>query len=194
MDETSVLKEFSDAGALLEGHFVLSSGLHSARYLQCARALMDAKRAARLCKALAARVGEEIVEPIDLVVSPAMGGVIVGYEMGRQLGVPAIFLERVDGDFTLRRGFDIPKDARCLMVEDIVTTGLSSREAISSIREAGGNVVGAACLIDRSNGDADVGVKLVSLARLSIPAYEADKLPPELAALPAVKPGSRGLK
>ncbi|MEQ9145058.1 MAG: orotate phosphoribosyltransferase [Parvibaculaceae bacterium] len=194
MDETSVLKEFSDAGALLEGHFVLSSGLHSGRYLQCARALMDAKRAARLCKALALRVGEEIAGPIDLVVSPAMGGVIVGYEMGRQLDVPAIFLERVDGDFTLRRGFDIPKDARCLMVEDIVTTGLSSREAISAIREAGGNVVGAACLIDRSNGDADVGVKLVSLARLSIPAYEADKLPPELAALPAVKPGSRGLK
>lgn len=148
MEEKRVLKEFRDAGALLEGHFVLSSGLHSSRYLQCARALMDAKRAARLCKALAALVRDDCAKPIDLVVSPAMGGVIVGYEMGRQLGVPAIFLERVEGEFVLRRGFDIPKGTRCLMVEDIVTTGLSSREAISAIRAAGGSVVGAACLID----------------------------------------------
>lgn len=194
MDEKRVLKEFSDAGALLDGHFVLSSGLHSSRYLQCARALMDAKRAARLCKALAKNVQELITKPIDLVVSPAMGGVIVGYEMGRQLGVPAIFLERVDGKFTLRRGFDIPKGTRVLMVEDIVTTGLSSREAIAAIRAAGGSVVGAACLIDRSSGKAKIGVKLASLTQLSVPAYEADKLPPELAAIPAVKPGSRGLK
>ncbi|MBG52234.1 MAG: orotate phosphoribosyltransferase [Alphaproteobacteria bacterium] len=194
MQEKRVLKEFADAGALLEGHFVLSSGLHSSRYLQCARALMDAKRAARLCKALAARVREDCAKPIDLVVSPAMGGVIVGYEMGRQLGVPSIFLERVDGEFTLRRGFDIPKGTKCLMVEDIVTTGLSSREAITAIRAAGGTVVGAACLIDRSNGKSKVGVKLSALAKLSIPAYEADKLPDDLAALPAIKPGSRGLK
>ncbi|MEQ9518833.1 MAG: orotate phosphoribosyltransferase [Parvibaculum sp.] len=194
MEEKRVLKEFRDAGALLEGHFVLSSGLHSSRYLQCARALMDAKRAARLCKALAALVRDDCAKPIDLVVSPAMGGVIVGYEMGRQLGVPAIFLERVEGEFVLRRGFDIPKGTRCLMVEDIVTTGLSSREAISAIRAAGGSVVGAACLIDRSNGKAKVGVKLSSLAQLSIPAYEADKLPSDLAAIPAIKPGSRGLK
>ncbi len=194
MQEKRVLKEFADAGALLEGHFVLSSGLHSSRYLQCARALMDAKRAARLCKALAARVREDCAKPIDLVVSPAMGGVIVGYEMGRQLGVPSIFLERVDGEFTLRRGFDIPKGTKCLMVEDIVTTGLSSREAITAIRATGGTVVGAACLIDRSNGKAKVGVKLSALAKLSIPAYEADKLPDDLAALPAIKPGSRGLK
>lgn len=194
MEQKRVLKEFADAGALLEGHFVLSSGLHSSRYLQCARALMDARRAARLCKALAAKVLEASSKPIDLVVSPAMGGVIVGYEMGRQLKVPAIFLERVDGEFALRRGFDIPKGARVLMVEDIVTTGLSSREAIAAIRAAGGRVVGAACLIDRSNGKAKVGVKLTPLTRLSIPAYEADKLPPELEAIPAVKPGSRGLK
>lgn len=194
MEEKRVLKEFADAGALLEGHFILSSGLHSSRYLQCARALMDAKRAARLCKALAAQVREDCAKPIDLVVSPAMGGVIVGYEMGRQLGVPAIFLERVDGEFTLRRGFDIPKGTKCLMVEDIVTTGLSSREAISAIRAAGGTVVGAACLIDRSSGKAKMGVKLSSLARLNIPAYEADKLPADLAAIPAIKPGSRGLK
>ena len=194
MDEKRVLKEFSDAGALLEGHFVLSSGLHSSKYLQCARALMDAKRAARLCKALAAKVTSEISKPIDLVVSPAMGGVIVGYEMGRQLAVPGIFLERVESEFTLRRGFDIPKGARCLMVEDIVTTGLSSREAIASIREQGGSVVGAACLIDRSNGKAKVGVKLVSLARLAIPTFDADHVPEELSDVPAIKPGSRGLK
>ncbi len=194
MDEKRILKEFSDAGALLEGHFVLSSGLHSSKYLQCARALMDAKRAARLCGALAKKVLAEISEPIDLVVSPAMGGVIVGYEMGRQLSVPGIFLERVEGEFVLRRGFDIPKNARCLMVEDIVTTGLSSREAIGVIRSIGGNVVGAACLIDRSNGTAEIGVKLVSLARLAIPTFDADKLPPELVVIPAIKPGSRGLK
>lgn len=194
MDEKRVLKEFSDAGALLEGHFVLSSGLHSSKYLQCARALMDTKRAARLCKALAAKVTSEVSKPIDLVVSPAMGGVIVGYEMARQLAVPGIFLERVEGEFTLRRGFDIPKGARCLMVEDIVTTGLSSREAIASIRAQGGSVVGAACLIDRSNGKAKVGVKLVSLARLAIPTFDADNVPEELSGVPAIKPGSRGLK
>lgn len=194
MDEKRVLEEFSDAGALLQGHYILSSGLHSSQYLQCARALMDAKRASRLCKALARKVSAEISKPIDIVVSPAMGGVIVGYEMGRQLGVPGIFLERVEGAFILRRGFDIPKNARCLMVEDIVTTGLSSREAIAAIRDVGGCVVGAACLIDRSNGKAKVGVKLVSLARLAIPTFDASKLPPELASIPAVKPGSRGLK
>lgn len=194
MKESQVLKEFEQAGALLTGHFVLSSGLHSDRYLQCARALMDARRAARLCRALAAKVREAIDKPIDFIVSPAMGGVIVGYEMGRQLKVPAMFLERVDGEFTLRRGFRIPKGARCLMVEDIVTTGLSSREAIAAIRAHGGRVVGGACLIDRSGGKAKIGVKLVSLAKLSIPTYQSDALPPELAALPALKPGSRGLK
>lgn len=191
MNEAQVLKEFEKAGALLNGHFILSSGLHSARYLQCARALMDAKRAAKLCKALAGKVREEIDKEIDFVVSPAMGGVIVGYEMGRQLSVPSMFLERPTGSFELRRGFAIPKGARCLMVEDIVTTGLSSREAIAAIRENGGRVVGGACLIDRSGGKAKIGTKLVSLAKLKIPAYEADKLPPDLAQIPAVKPGSR---
>lgn len=194
MNEQQVFKEFRAAGALLSGHFVLSSGLHSDTYLQCARALMDARRAARLCKALAAKVRQEIDKEIDFVVAPAMGGVIVGYEMGRHLKVPGMFLERVEGEFTLRRGFEIPTGARCLMVEDIVTTGLSSREAIAAIRVYGGRVVGGACLIDRSGGKAKIGVKLVSLARLSIPAYEADALPPALAATPAVKPGSRGLK
>jgi orotate phosphoribosyltransferase len=194
MTQDQVLDEFRAAGALLEGHFILSSGLRSGRYLQCARVLMDAARADRLCAALAAKVKALNPGPIDLVVSPAMGGVIVGYEMGRQLGVPAIFTERVEGKLELRRGFTIPKGARVLMVEDIVTTGLSSRECIAAIAAEGGFTVAAACLIDRSNGSADVGVPLASLAALEIPAYAADALPPELAAIPAIKPGSRGLK
>ena len=194
MTEQEVLDEFRAAGALLEGHFILSSGLRSARYLQCARVLMDARRAARLCAALTEKVKALGVGPIDLVVSPAMGGVIVGHEMGRQLGVPAIFTERVDGKLVLRRGFTIEKGQRVLMVEDIVTTGLSSRECIEAIAAEGGRTVAAACLINRSGGKADVGVPLASLAALEIPAYSADSLPPELAAIPAVKPGSRGLK
>lgn len=194
MTEAEVLDEFRAAGALLEGHFILSSGLHSNRYLQCARVLMDARRAERLCRALADKVKALGAGQIDLVVSPAMGGVVVGYEMGRQLGVPAIFTERVDGKLVLRRGFTIPKGARCVMVEDIVTTGLSSRECIDAIHEEGGVTVAAACLINRSGGKADVGVPLAALAALDVPAWPADGLPPELAAIPAVKPGSRGLK
>ena len=194
MTQDEVLDEFRAAGALLEGHFILSSGLHSSRYLQCARVLMDAGRAARLCAALAEKVKAVATSPIDLVASPAMGGVVVGYEMGRQLGVPAIFFERVDGKLALRRGFSIERGARVLMVEDIVTTGLSSRECIAGINAEGGVTVAAACLIDRSGGKAEVGVPLAALARLDIPTYEAGRLPPELAALPAVKPGSRGLK
>ncbi len=194
LDRQQVLDEFRAAGALLEGHFILSSGLHSARYLQCARVLMDADRAERLCRTLAEKIRERIKSPIDLVASPAMGGVVVGYEMGRQLGVRSIFFERVEGRLVLRRGFDIAPGARVLMVEDIVTTGLSSRECIAGIASEGGVTVGAACLIDRSGGKADLGVPLASLAQLDIPAYPADALPPELAAIPAVKPGSRGLK
>lgn len=194
MTHDEVLKEFKAAGALLEGHFILSSGLHSPRYLQCARVLMDPARAARLCSALAEKVRAKVSGKIDLVASPAMGGVIVGYEMARQLGVPSVFFERVDGKLTLRRGFTIDKGARVVMVEDIVTTGLSSRECIAGIAEEGGETVGAACLIDRSGGKADLGTPLAALASLDIPTYPADKLPPDLAARPAVKPGSRGLK
>jgi len=194
LTQTQVLDEFRAAGALLEGHFILSSGLHSSRYLQCARVLMDGARAGRLCASLAAKVKALLPGPVDLVASPAMGGVVVGYEMGRQLGVPAIFFERVEGKLALRRGFTIPRGARVVMVEDIVTTGLSSRECIAGITEEGGVTVAAACLIDRSGGKADVGVPLAALAQLEIPAYAADALPPELAAIPAIKPGSRGLK
>jgi orotate phosphoribosyltransferase len=194
LSQTEVLDEFRDAGALLEGHFILSSGLHSSRYLQCARVLMDPARAARLCHALAETVRAGGVGSIDLVVSPAMGGVVVGYEMARQLAVPSVFFERVEGTLELRRGFDIQPGARVLMVEDIVTTGLSSRECIAGIEALGGQTVAAACLINRSGGKADVGVPLFSLAELDVPTYAADKLPPELAIIPAYKPGSRGLK
>lgn len=194
LDQQRVLDEFRASGALLEGHFILSSGLHSDKYLQCARVLMDAERAARLCSELKRKVLDVVDGKIDLVVSPAMGGVVVGYEMGRQLGVPAIFFERVEGMLALRRGFDIPQGARCLMVEDIVTTGLSSRECIDGIRHNGGEVVAAACLIDRSGGRVDVGVPLISLAQMDIKSYPADELPEALAAIPATKPGSRGLK
>ena len=194
MTEEQILAEFRAANALLEGHFILSSGLRSPRYLQCARVLMDAKRADRLCASLAASVRAGNYGAFDLVASPAMGGVVVGYEMGRQLGVPAIFFERVDGKLALRRGFSIPKGARILMVEDIVTTGLSSRECIAGIIDEGGVCVAAACLIDRSGGKADVGVPLHALTALEIPAYAADALPPELEATPAIKPGSRGMK
>lgn len=194
MDDESVLNEFRAADALLEGHFVLSSGKHSDRYLQCARVMMDTDRAARLLGALADKVRAQLDSPIDLIVSPAMGGVIVGYELARHLGVPAIFMERVDGEFALRRGFEIENGAKVLMVEDIVTTGLSSRECIKAIGSHGGNVVGGACLIDRSNGKADIGVKLVPLIGLEVPVYDPDDLPESLAGIPAVKPGSRGLK
>jgi orotate phosphoribosyltransferase len=194
LSHEEVMAEFRDAGALLDGHFVLSSGLHSGNYLQCALVLKDPWRAEKLCRALADKLRSEIPGRVDMVVSPAMGGVVVGYEIGRQLGVPAIFFERVDGRFALRRGFTIAPGANVVMVEDIVTTGLSSRECIAAIREEGGNVVAAACLIDRSNGQAEVGVPLVSLTRLEIPVYAADRLPPDLAAVPASKPGSRNLR
>lgn len=194
MDREKVLKEFRAADALLEGHFILSSGLRSPVYLQCARVMMDPKRGARLCKALAAKISAEVKKPIDLVVAPAMGGVVVGYEMGRQLKVDTIFMERVEGEFVLRRGFDIPKGANVLMMEDVVTTGLSSRECIEAIKAHGGTVVAAASLVDRSGGKAKVGVKLISLLKLKVPTYAADKLPKALQAVPAIKPGSRGLK
>lgn len=194
MTEDDVIAEFRAADALLEGHFVLSSGLHSSRYLQCARVLMDAARGDRLCHALADKVRDTLEEKPELVVSPAMGGVVVGYEMGRQLGIPAIFTERVEGEFVLRRGFEIPAGAKCLMVEDVVTTGLSSRECIATINAYGGVVIGACSLVDRSGGTADLGVPYIPLVSLNVPAYEADKLPPELQAIPAIKPGSRGLK
>jgi orotate phosphoribosyltransferase len=191
MTEDQVLAEFRAAEALLEGHFILSSGLRSSRYLQCARVLMDPARGARLAEALAAQLPDDVRESIQAVVSPAMGGVIAGHEMARALGVEAMFLERPEGVFELRRGFRLVAGTRVLMMEDVVTTGLSSREAIAAIGRAGGETVAAAALVDRSNGAADLGVPFFPLIRLDVPTYAADALPPELAAIPAIKPGSR---
>lgn len=192
MTENDVLDEFRQAGALLEGHFVLSSGLHSGVFLQKMRVFEDPARTERLARALATAIAARF-GAVDLVVSPAVGGIIPGYETARALGCRAVFVEREEGQFQLRRGFEIRPGARVVMVEDIVTTGLSSRECIAAIRAHPGQLLGAACLIDRSGGKADVGVPLVSLCQLDIPAYPADALPPELAAIPATKPGSRGL-
>lgn len=191
MTEDEVLAEFRAAGALLEGHFILSSGLHSPRYLQCARVLMDPVRASHLASALAATMPRELRAQIEIVVSPAMGGVIIGHEMGRALGVEALFVERPSGAFELRRGFALKPRQKVLLVEDVVTTGLSSREAIAAIAEAGGEVVAAAALVDRSGGEAALGVPFFPLVRLNVPSYAEDALPPELAVLPAEKPGSR---
>lgn len=191
MTEEDVLAEFRAAGALLEGHFILSSGLHSPRYLQCARVLMDPMRASRLAGALSASIPRELRSRIGIVVSPAMGGVIIGHEMGRALGVEALFVERPQGIFELRRGFRLEPGQKVLLVEDVVTTGLSSREAIKAIEEAGGEVIAAASLVDRSGGAADLGLPFFPLVRLNVPTYEAANLPDALAALPAEKPGSR---
>lgn len=191
MTEDEILAEFRAAEALLEGHFILSSGLRSSRYLQCARVLMDPKRAARLAEALAAAIPSSLREQIGIVVSPAMGGVVIGHEIGRALGVEALFVERPAGTFELRRGFRLAPGQKVLIVEDVVTTGLSSREAIAAIEAAGGEVIAGAALVDRSSGTADLGVPFFPLIRLNVPAYEANALPPELAAIPAEKPGSR---
>ncbi|MFO0110790.1 MAG: orotate phosphoribosyltransferase [Alphaproteobacteria bacterium] len=230
MNEQEILREFESAEAILRGHFVLSSGLHSDTYLQCARVLMNPVRAEKLCAALAKKVNQAMsaelppisspqaqgirglaqamekgnhVSPatynasrsIDLVVAPAMGGVVVGYEMGRQLGVESIFCERENGAFTLRRGFAIPPGARILLVEDVVTTGKSSLETVECIRTHGGVVVAEASLIDRSGGESKkLPFPLFSLLTLDVRTYAADALPTHLAAIPAIKPGSRFLK
>jgi orotate phosphoribosyltransferase len=191
MTEAEALQEFRDAGALLEGHFILSSGLRSPKYLECARVLMDPRRAERIARALADKLPAAIRDAVDVVVSPAMGGVIIGHEMGRALGRPAIFVERPQGSFELRRGFRLEGGEKVLLVEDVVTTGLSSREAIAAIEEAGGEVIGACSIVDRSGGSADLGVPYTALVRIDVPTYTADAVPAELAAIPAVKPGSR---
>ena len=191
LSDDQILAEFRAADALLEGHFILSSGLRSPRYLQCARVLMDGDRAERLARALAAKIPAELRDQIDTVVSPAMGGVIIGHEMGRALGKPAMFLERPQGVFEFRRGFHLDRGTKVLMVEDVVTTGLSSREAIESVLDAGGEVIAEAALVDRSSGKADLGIPVFPLIRIDVPTYEADAVPPDLAAIPAIKPGSR---
>lgn len=191
MTDEDVLAEFRAAEALLEGHFILSSGLRSPRYLQCARVLMHPARAERLAVALAAKIPAEVKARITAVIAPAMGGLICGYELARALGVESMFVERPTGTFELRRGFRLTPGQQVLLMEDVVTTGLSSREAIAAVEAAGGKVIHAASLVDRSNGKADLGVPFTPLIRLDVPSYQPDDLPPELAAIPAVKPGSR---
>jgi orotate phosphoribosyltransferase len=192
LGQDAVVQLFRDSGALLEGHFLLSSGLHSPYYLQCARILMEPKRAERVCAALRAKIGEELPAlAFETIVSPALGGVVLGYELARQFETTALFVERVEGRFALRRGFTLAPGSRVLIAEDVVTTGLSTRECIACVRAEGAEVVAAACLIDRSAGSASLDVPLVALARLELPVYPADRLPPELAAQPAIKPGSR---
>ena len=191
MTENEILDEFRASDALLEGHFVLSSGRHSNQYLQCARLLMNPARAARMAEALVRKIPDNIRRSIDIVVSPAMGGVIIGHEMGRALALDALFLERPEGVFELRRGFRLEPGQKVLMMEDVVTTGLSSREAIQAIGEAGGDVIAAGALVDRSNGIAQFDVPFVPLVTINVPSYAADEVPPELAAVPTTKPGSR---
>lgn len=192
MTTDEVIQIFRDTGAVLEGHFILTSGLRSPVFLQKARVFMHADKTAILCKALAEKIRTEVPGRIDYVVGPAVGGIIPAYETSRHLGVPAIWVERESGEFRLRR-FEIEKGARVVIVEDIVTTGLSIRETITCLRDIGAEVLAAACIVDRSAGKTKVGVPLVALAEYEVPAYPADRLPPELAAIPPVKPGSRNL-
>jgi len=194
MTKDDVLAIFRACGALLEGHFILSSGLRSPLFLQKARVFQYPAETEKLCKALAEKIHADGFGAVTKVVSPAIGGIIPGYETARQLGVPALYTERVDGQFELRRGFEIAPGDQVIVVEDIVSTGLSIRECVAALQAIGANVIAAACLIDRSAGEADVGVPLVSLIEFKVPAYPADRLPPELAAIPPVKPGSRGIQ
>lgn len=192
MQKDDVLDVFREAGAILEGHFILTSGLRSPVFLQKARVFMHPDKTEKLCCALAERIRAEVGEGIDYVVGPAIGGLIPAYETARHLKVPAIWVEREAGEFRLRR-FEIATGARVVIVEDIVTTGLSIRETVDCLRALGAEVVAAACIIDRSAGKAEIGVPLIALAEHEVPAYPADALPPELAAIPAVKPGSRNI-
>lgn len=194
MNTDQVLAEFKKAGALLTGHFILTSGLRSDVYLQKSLIFTDAKRTAKLCKALAAKVRAEVKEPFTAIVSTAVGGIVPGYEMGRQLGLPAFFVERVDGEFQLRRNFTLTKNQPVLIVDDIVSTGTSIKECIVAVKKAGGKPVAVAALVDRTAGKIKVGIQFVALAQWQAKAWEADKLPPHLRDVPAVKPGSRGLK
>ncbi len=192
MNNSDVLDVFREAGALLEGHFILSSGRRSSVFLQKALIFSQPKLSEKLCAALAKKLTEKFGK-IDVVAGPAVGGIIPGYELARQLGARAIFAERTDGVLSFRRGFSIGADERVLIAEDIVTTGLSFRETVVALAELPGELAGGACIIDRSNGKAEVGCDLIALATVDFPDYDANDLPPELAAMEAVKPGSRGL-
>ncbi len=193
MTRDEVLEIFKQCGAILEGHFILTSGLHSPTFIQKARVFMHADKTEKLCAALGEKILDANLGQIDLVVGPAVGGIIPAYEVSRYLKVPNVWVERQDGVFQLRR-FEMEPGARVVIIEDIVTTGLSIRETIASLQNIGANILAAACLIDRSAGKADVGAELIALAEYEVPAYKVEDIPQELASIPASKPGSRGLK
>jgi orotate phosphoribosyltransferase len=191
LSDDQVIEDFRACGALLEGHFLLSSGRHSGHYLQCARVLMNPLRAERLATALAAKLPAALRGQIAKVVAPAMGGVIIGHEVARALKVDGLFVERPSGAFELRRGFTVEPGEKVLLVEDVVTTGLSSREAIAAVEAEGARVIAVACLVDRSGGRASFEVPFYPLVRFDFPTYAPDEVPAQLAAIPAIKPGSR---
>ena len=186
------LKIFKETNALIEGHFILSSGLHSPKYVQCAQLLSKPSKAFKICSSLAEKINSEI-ENFDLILSPAMGGIIVGYEIGRILSKETIFSERVNGIFKLRRGFKIKKNSKVLIVEDVITTGKSSLECSKLVGDADAKIVGYACIIDRSNGKSEIKKKITSQLELDIPTYNNDNLPRDLSAIKAIKPGSRNI-
>ncbi|WP_264374923.1 MULTISPECIES: orotate phosphoribosyltransferase [unclassified Wolbachia] len=188
--DNTIIKEFEEAGAILQGHFVLSSGLHSNTYIQCAKIFENPSRAMNVCELLANKIRKELIEPIDLILSPAIGGIIVGYEIGRQLGIRTIFCERVNGKFELRRGFEIKQGEKILLIEDVITTGKSSLEAVKCAEEKGGKVVAGASLIKR-NSETKLPFPVISLIELNIKNYSEEELPSELKQLPIMKPGSR---
>ena len=189
-DSLKILKE---TNALIDGHFILSSGLHSSQYVQCAQLLSKPFKAKEFCTSLAEKIQKEFIE-IDLILSPAMGGVVIGYELGRLLKKETIFSERVNGKFKLRRGFKILEGTKVLVVEDVITTGKSSLECSELIKEANANLIGFACLIDRSNTMSKLKEKIVSQVQINIPTYKESELPDNLKLIPATNPGSRNLK
>jgi len=192
LTQEEMLKIFEKTGGILKGHFILTSGRHSDTYMQCAKLFVDPKASELLCKSLAEKLNGE---KIDLIISPAVGGILMGYEMARQLGVNNIFAERENGAMTLRRGFTLPENANVLVVEDVVTTGGSVKEVIELVKERGCNVTAVASIVDRSNGKVDFGVKFVNLISMDVVSYEPSECPMcKEGKTPAVKPGSRGLK
>ena len=186
------LKILKETNALLEGHFILSSGLHSDKYVQCAQLLSKPDKAKEICLSLAEKINENF-KNIDLIVSPAMGGVVIGYEIGRILDKETIFAERVNGKFELRRGFKIKKDQKILIIEDVITTGKSSLECADMVSKFQGNVIGYACIIDRSNAKSLIKKSFVSQIKIEIPTYHKDELPDHLKKMKPTKPGSRNL-
>tara|TARA_B100000945_G_scaffold37377_1_gene25264 strand:+ start:359 stop:940 length:582 start_codon:yes stop_codon:yes gene_type:complete len=186
------LKILKETNALLEGHFILSSGLHSSKYVQCAQLLSKPWEALKICTSLSEKIKNEF-KKIDLILTPAIGGIVVGYEIGRLLNVETIFCERLNNNFTLRRDFNIVKNSNVLIIEDVITTGKSSLECSKLVLNAQANILGYACIIDRSNGNSEIKKKIVSQIEINIPAYKKENLPNELSKIKPIKPGSRGI-